>query len=200
MLRNDMSSFICPQCGKEIIDSVGEGYITECEHYPMIYHNAGEEGGNIFRIPLRRATKTDTGNNNVETKMGTKKYCFKKKMPAKKAREQEKKSARELLGRQTYGSGNLPFDKADIFIKKGLVNFEPKEMRIECKRTDNKSITIEKEWIDKLKRETKPKEFWALEIEIQDEQIFCISKDDFKFLSWMLTHSWEDIKTLLGEE
>lgn len=28
-----MSSFICPHCGKDILDS-HTGYITGCEHYP----------------------------------------------------------------------------------------------------------------------------------------------------------------------
>ena len=29
-----MSSFICEKCGAEILDTP-DGYITECEHYPM---------------------------------------------------------------------------------------------------------------------------------------------------------------------
>jgi len=29
-----MSSFICPFCGKQILDTP-YGYITECEHYPL---------------------------------------------------------------------------------------------------------------------------------------------------------------------
>lgn len=29
-----MSSFKCEKCGKEIIDSP-QGYVTECEHYPL---------------------------------------------------------------------------------------------------------------------------------------------------------------------
>lgn len=29
-----MSSFICEKCGAEILDTPN-GYITECEHYPM---------------------------------------------------------------------------------------------------------------------------------------------------------------------
>lgn len=29
-----MSSFICPKCGTSILDTTN-GYITECEHYPI---------------------------------------------------------------------------------------------------------------------------------------------------------------------
>lgn len=29
-----MSNFICPYCGANIIDT-DDGYITECEHYPI---------------------------------------------------------------------------------------------------------------------------------------------------------------------
>jgi len=29
-----MSSFFCEVCGKEILDTP-DGYITECEHYPL---------------------------------------------------------------------------------------------------------------------------------------------------------------------
>lgn len=29
-----MSNFICPECGKEIIDSL-KGFLTGCPHYPI---------------------------------------------------------------------------------------------------------------------------------------------------------------------
>lgn len=117
-----------------------------------------------------------------------------------KVRKQEAKSARQLLGRTTIGSGNLPFDKADVYIQRARTNFDPKSYRIECKRTDKKSIKFQKAWIDKLKRETNPKEFWALELEIQDEQLVCIPKNDFRFLCWILTAPRKEILKEFSED
>jgi len=39
-----MSSFICEHCGKEIIDTEN-GYITECEHYPIEERTASKQDG-----------------------------------------------------------------------------------------------------------------------------------------------------------
>jgi hypothetical protein len=32
-----MSSFSCEQCGTDILENESGNYITECEHYPLIY-------------------------------------------------------------------------------------------------------------------------------------------------------------------
>lgn len=110
-----------------------------------------------------------------------------------KSVKQERGTAKNLRARVTIGSGNLSFDKADVFIKRGAVQFDPKEMRIECKRTDAKSLSIKKDWIDKIERETSAKEYWAVELEIQDTKAYLISPDDFKFLQWILTTPLEEI-------
>lgn len=128
-----------------------------------------------------------------------KKSRAKKDTPQAKAQKQEIKSARELMGRTTLNSGALAFDKADIYINKSPTEFDPKTYRIECKRTDKKSIKFEKSWVEKLKRETKAKEFWALELEIQDTQVVCIPKQDFKFLAWILTTPKNEIINALKD-
>ena len=127
-----------------------------------------------------------------------KKSRNKQDTPQAKSQAQEKKSARELGGRVTLNSGALPFDKSDIYIQKSKIQFDPKTYRIECKRTDNNSIAIKKSWIDKLICETQPKEFWALELEIQDQQVVVIPKHDFQFLAWVLTTPKEEVIKILG--
>ena len=115
-----------------------------------------------------------------------------------KSQRQERGTAKNLRARVSIGSGNLDFDKADVFIKRGTVQFDPKEMRLECKRTDAKSLSIKKDWIDKIIRETKPKEYWAVEVEIQDTKAYLISEEDFRFLQWILTTPIEEILEKLG--
>lgn len=115
------------------------------------------------------------------------------KSTKEKSQEQEARSARDLLGQTTYSSGSLPFDKADVRVHNHGTQFEPVTLRVECKRTDKTGIWVEADWIRKLKRESKAKEFWALEIEVQDQQAVVISPGDFKFLAWILTTPAEEI-------
>ena len=103
---------------------------------------------------------------------------FKTETDKEKSVKQEKKSAKQHKGRLTINSGSLYFDKADVCIPgKGDV----KNIRLELKRTDKRSMNVKKEWIEKLQRETKVQEVWALELEIDGCEIVCISKLDFEF-------------------
>ena len=115
------------------------------------------------------------------------------KSTKEKSQAQEAKSARELLGRTTRGSGALPFDKADVRVKNHRTQFEPVELRVECKRTDKDSIRVQADWLRKLKRETGDKAFYALEVQIGDQDGVLISKGDFRFLSWILTTPAEEV-------
>lgn len=131
--------------------------------------------------------------------MNLPKWVGKKDSPKYKSKKQEKKSARDLLGETTIASGALPFDKADIRIRRFKKSqFEPVSFKIECKRTDAKSIILKKSWIDKLKRECTANEFWAIDLQIQDEDVMLISKNDFKFLSWILTTPTEKVLEVLA--
>jgi len=60
---------------------------------------------------------------------------------------QEKTVAKAIRGRQTSNSGATPYDKGDVTTDKVLV---------ECKTktTESKSISIQKEWLDKLREES----------------------------------------------
>lgn len=61
--------------------------------------------------------------------------------------KQEKTVAKAIKGRQTSNSGATAFDKGDVRTKK---------FTIECKTktTNSESITIKKEWLQKLKDES----------------------------------------------
>lgn len=115
------------------------------------------------------------------------------KSTKEKSMAQEAKSARDLLGQTTYGSGALPFDKADVRVQNHAKQFEPVTLRVECKRTDKGGIYLEADWLRKLKRDLNNQEFWALELEIQDQQAVVISKGDFRFLAWILTTPAEEV-------
>lgn len=61
--------------------------------------------------------------------------------------KQEKQVAKAIKGSQTSNSGATPYDKGDVKTDKVLV---------ECKTktTISKSISIQKEWLDKLREES----------------------------------------------
>ena len=73
------------------------------------------------------------------------------------SKKQEKQVAKELGGKTTPNSGATPFIKGDITLDKYL---------IECKTKtdDSESISIKKEWLDKLNQESlfMGKEYFAL--------------------------------------
>lgn len=125
--------------------------------------------------------------------MAMPKWLNKEKSIKDKSVGQERGLAKKLRGRVTGASGACHWDKSDVHVKHYLTQFEPKAIRIECKRTDKGGLYLDKSWIEKLKRETTPKEFWAMELEVSGEKVYVISPGEFEFLSWMLTHSVEDI-------
>lgn len=131
--------------------------------------------------------------------MSLPKWLENKEEPRDKAMRQEKSLAKQYNARRTFGSGNQVHDKADVCMQKAKTQFEPKTLRVECKRTDAQSIRFEKAWVEKLVRETGAKEFWAMELEIQDTQIYVISKAEFQFLQWMLTTPVEQIVQVYKE-
>lgn len=93
-----------------------------------------------------------------------------KKGVKKKSTKQEKRLAAQIGGKSTIASGSLHFDKADVK-KSGL--------RGECKRTDKESIIIKKEYLLKLRSQCKVNERPFMNIEIQDENWFLVTKEDF---------------------
>ena len=52
-----MSSFFCPVCDKELIDTPGGPYITECEHYPLEANNAKNLNDLFFNSALDNLKK-----------------------------------------------------------------------------------------------------------------------------------------------
>lgn len=130
--------------------------------------------------------------------MGTPKWFGKNDTPRDKADKQERDAAKKYGGRKTIGSGNKIHDKADVHIKRGRIALDPKSIRLECKRTDAESISLKKEYIDKLIRETSAREFWALELMIQDRKVYVIDAGTFSFLQMMLTAPVEEIIESLG--
>lgn len=120
-------------------------------------------------------------------------WMNKKRTPRDKSKQQEKNAAKRFNGRVTIGSGNRPTDKADVAIRGVKNHFDRNTVRLEAKRTDYASIKIEKKWFDKLERETLAKEFWAVELEIQDKRVYIISEREYKFLLWLLTESASNI-------
>ena len=73
------------------------------------------------------------------------------------SKKQEDGVAKNIQGKTTSNSGATPYDKGDVKTDKILV---------ECKTktSPSKSITIQKEWLDKLKSESifMKKPFWSL--------------------------------------
>ena len=117
----------------------------------------------------------------------------------KKADIQEKSLAKRFNGRTTIGSGNQSWDKADIHILRNRGQLDSNGVRIECKRTDKDCIKIEKKWIEKLKMETRPDEFWSMELEINDTKCYLISESEFRFLINILTASASELANMFRE-
>lgn len=89
-----------------------------------------------------------------------------------RANFQEKKLSKKLKVSRTKnsGAGNV---KADLISHK-------KKLIIECKRTDKDSITIKKEWIEKLESESKLTQFLPiLAIEFGNKTYYMIIDSDF---------------------
>jgi hypothetical protein len=107
-----------------------------------------------------------------------------------KSLNQEAACAKRFNGRTTYASGALFFDKGDCVFD---------NLRVELKRTDKDGLYVEKKWIEKLKREILPREFYAMEIEIQDERMYLIPENQFEFVRWIINATPEEIITAMKE-
>ncbi|MEM4178000.1 MAG: hypothetical protein QXS29_10600 [Nitrososphaeria archaeon] len=89
-----------------------------------------------------------------------------------KANFQEKKLSKKLKISQTKNSGSGRV-KADLISHK-------KQVLIECKRTDKDSISIKKEWLEKLEAETQLTHFLPiLALEFGDKTYYMIVDSNF---------------------
>lgn len=77
----------------------------------------------------------------------------------KRSNDQEKRAAKAYGARVQPGSGSMAGAKADVR-KEG-------ELRVECKHTTGKSISIKQEWLRKVAKEASAGEVPVLEIEFQ---------------------------------
>jgi len=110
--------------------------------------------------------------------------------PKDKSLKQEAACAKRFGGRTTFASGALFFDKGDCVFD---------SLRVELKRTDKDGLYFEKSWIEKIKREILPREFYAFEIEIQDERMYMIPESEFEFVRWIINASSDEIIEALKE-
>ena len=62
----------------------------------------------------------------------------------KKSKIHENNLANKLGGKRQKGSGSVRHHRSDVITQ---------ELQIECKRTDKESISIKKEWLEKISRE-----------------------------------------------
>lgn len=91
----------------------------------------------------------------------------------KKANLQEKKASKRLKINQTSLSGAKNI-KADLVSHK-------KRLLVECKRTDKNSISIKKEWIEKLESESRLTNLLPIiEIEFGNKHYYLIADSNFK--------------------
>ena len=105
---------------------------------------------------------------------------------------QEKQVAKRIGGKRTSNSGATLFSKGDI---------KTKDFLIECKTVtkEQKSFSIKKDWITKLKEEAfaMGKSSWAIsfnfggENSIREENYYIISENTFKILKQMLENEYE---------
>lgn len=58
----------------------------------------------------------------------------------------EKRSASRMGARQVPGSGATDGIKGDLHLK---------DLKIECKSTENNSLSVKKDWLDKISREAR---------------------------------------------
>ena len=95
------------------------------------------------------------------------------------SKKQESKVAKDVGGKRTLNSGATPWQKSDILTE---------QFAIECKTktTSSKSISIKKEWIEKLKEESlfmgKNYEALAFNFGPDEENYFIINTELFIFL------------------
>lgn len=69
---------------------------------------------------------------------------FDRDMKRPKSKKQEDRVAKKLGGKRQKASGALPFHKGDV---------KTVELLIEAKRTDNASMSIKREWLEKITME-----------------------------------------------
>ena len=89
-----------------------------------------------------------------------------------KSKKQEVSLAKKLGGRTTFGSGSWGHDKTDVEVGK---------FKIECKRTDKKSIILKKDWLIKLRKQAGAN-IPILHLEIQDERWFLVREEEFNYI------------------
>ena len=95
------------------------------------------------------------------------------------SKKQESQVAKDIGGKRTLNSGATPWQKSDILTE---------QFSIECKTktTSSKSISIKKEWIEKLKEESlfmgKNYEALAFNFGPDEENYFIINTELFIFL------------------
>jgi len=71
-------------------------------------------------------------------------YFLREKGVKKKSKRQEDRVARKMGGRTQKGSGSVMFHKGDV---------KTQELLLECKRTDKASMSVKKEWLEKIAKE-----------------------------------------------
>ena len=71
-------------------------------------------------------------------------------------------------------SGALSFDKGDVVSGN-------RRWRIECKRTDKDRITIKREWLVKIMKESRGR-IPALNIQIGDVEFYLVRPDEFSYI------------------
>ncbi len=54
-----MSNFQCEKCGTVLIDTPGNGYVTECEHYPKKYRDLTDAEKEVMVLKAVRASNQD---------------------------------------------------------------------------------------------------------------------------------------------
>ncbi len=91
-----------------------------------------------------------------------------------KSRKQEDRVASAVRGRRTLASGALAFDKGDVVSGN-------RRWRIECKRTDKDRITIKREWLVKIMKESRGR-IPALNIQIGDVEFYLVRPDEFSYI------------------
>jgi len=90
----------------------------------------------------------------------------------KKSVIQEKNTSKKLKISQTKNSGSGRVKADLISLKKNVI--------VECKRTDKNSLSIKKEWIEKLEKESKLTSLLPIiEIQFGDKSYYLIADSNF---------------------
>lgn len=76
--------------------------------------------------------------------------------PSRHGTKSEKRIAKSVGGRETIGSGNLEFQKGDSYFTAKPCEIEINFM-LESKATIHNSISLKKEWLDKVRLEARTK-------------------------------------------